>query len=326
MTTLKAQQYINDELRKPYPFVLGYWDKSREKVTLGSLFIFLAECQILTQLCNADAIDIVLNAESHKAIDVPEDSFRILDDRDKIDPALSVLKNIDSVRQIYLCDGELGFQALSLNLNNTHLIWPLIKQNYDTTLHIQKLWKANGRIKGLNFQQDIQQWASKLIRSHYGSYPLVGLHLKKLIEYDGKDSVSQAKQLVWYEFLLEANLKYKIKFILLGDDFIDPSIKELPNVTVANEIGADNFAKHIALLSKCSGFMGMMSSICNLVIFTDIPYTIFKNPTHNKDEMDVEIGNKDHYPFATQFQKVLRVHETKNLLLSELMHMPFIKG
>lgn len=323
---MKAEKYINDDgLRKSYPFVLGYWDQSSEKLALGTLLIFLVECQMLTLLCNADAIDIALNAESYNEANVPEGSFRILSESDNTDPAISILRNIDSVRQIYLCGGGLGFKALTLNLNSTHLIWPLVKHNYDTTLHIQKLWKIIGRIQSLNFNQDIQYWANNLLRSHFENYPLIGLHLKRIIGYDGNDMISQADQSIWYEFLLEASLQYKIKFILLGDDPVNPNIKRLPNVAIAREIGADNFAKHLALLSKCSGFMGMMSSICNFVIFSDIPYAIFKNPSHHKNEMDIEIGKKNYYPFANQFQKVFRAYETKNLLLSQLKGMPFVK-
>jgi hypothetical protein len=56
-----------------------------------------------------------------------------------------------------------------------------------------------------------------------------------------------------------------------------------------------------------------------------MPYAVFKNPTHHKEEMLDEIGKNDHYPFAHKFQKVLRTKETVNLLLAELDDMPFLK-
>ena len=133
-----------------------------------------------------------------------------------------------------------------------------------------------------------------------------------------------ANESVWYEFLTNAASQFDIQFLLLGDDPICGEIQALPHVTLARNIGADNFCKHLALLSECAGFMGMMSSIFNLALFSDLPYVVFKNPDHHRQEMILEIGINDHYPFATKYQKIIRENETSARLLEELRRMPFI--
>lgn len=319
------------QLRCSCPQVLGCWDKSLGGTTLGTLLIFLTECELVARLCNANSVDVAVDSASHGVQNILEGKFRLLDSNDGMDAALVVLGGIEIVKNIYVCGGNAGFQALASELTNTHLAWPLLGRTdlvtpYDTTLYVQALCQITGRFKPLKFHFILQEWAHKIMRDQFGQYPVVGLHLKQLIGYQGTDVISQADESVWCEFLSIVATQYKIKFLLLGDDPIGKCIQKLPNVALAREIGADNFAKHLALLSECAGFMGMMSAVCNLAIFSDIPYAIFKNPEHHKKEMLAEIGDKDFYPFATQFQRVLRIKETAALLLAELTRMPFTKG
>jgi hypothetical protein len=329
MTELKSQLDIK-HLRTPYPHLLGWWDRSLAGTTLGTLVVFLAECGLITRLCNASSVDIAVNAATHGVKNILEGDFRLLDSNDTMDAALSVLDGIEIVKHIYLCDGNIGFQALSLELTNTHLTWPLVERiylakPYDTTLYVQKLWKETGRFESLKFHSYLREWASKTIRNQFGQYPVVGLHLKQMTGFEGTGSISLADELVWGEFLSVVAGQYRIKFLLLGDDPVGKNIKQLPNIILAREIGADSFTKHLALLAECAGFMGMMSSVCNFALFSDIPYAIFKNPEHHKNEMLEELAGQNNYLFATQFQRVLRVKETPALLLAELARMPFAK-
>jgi hypothetical protein len=172
----------------------------------------------------------------------------------------------------------------------------------------------------------LRNWARATLRLFFNGAPIVGLHLKQVTGYLGDSPISLANESVWFEFLSEAAEKFEIKFLLLGSDPVSKNIQILPNVCLAQEIGADSFGKHLALLSECNCFMGMMSAICNLALFSDLPYCIFKNPDHHRLEMLAEIGSGDRYPFATPFQKVIRENETPERLLSELVSMPFAKA
>ena len=311
------------QFKKSYPSILGCWDKSLPDNVFGTLLIFLAESQLVAQTSNTKSIDIAIDAASHNIKNILEGEFRLLDIKDRIDSYLNALNGFKIIKNIYVCGGRSGFKALSISLKNTHLTWGLNERTYDSTLYIQELYKLTGKLQPLEFKRDLQQWARKLIQGECDKTPVVGLHLKQSINWKGPP-ISLANNSVWYKFLSSAASRYKIKFLVLGDDPLDINIKKLPNIIVANEIGAETFIQNLALLSECVGFMGMMSSICNYALFSNIPYIIFKNPQHHKEMMEKELRGENYYSFATEFQKVYLINETVDLLLSEFTDMPFI--
>ena len=319
-----------EQFWKPSSHVLGWWSRTLPGTTIGTLLIFLAECGLVARLCHAGAVDVAVDAQSHGIKNVLAGGWRCLDINECNDAALSVIAGIETVDKIYACGGDAGFQALSSQLAMTHMTWPLTGRSglpapYDTIKYVQALWKEAGQFAPLKFCPHLREWADETIWNQFGKRPTVGLHLKN-VPYQGAGPISLANKSVWCEFLSAASGQYEIGFLLLGDDPVEESIRKLPNVALASELGADSFGKHLALLGQCAGFMGMMSAVCNLALFSDIPYAIFKNPDHHRDEMLSEMGVNDHYPFATQHQKILRVNETTALLLAELARMPFIKG
>lgn len=284
----------------------------------------------MSLLSNSTTIDIAVNAESHGIVDLQDGVFRVLLGSDARDASLSILTGIENVGTIYLCGGVTGFLKLSDTLRNTHRSWPQesrfeVASTYDTTRYVQDLWSETGRFKPLRCQIALQNWACQAIRHQFGHGPVVAVHLKQTPNYQGADLISLANESVWMTFLIDVVHQFDIKFLLLGDDPVSENIRTLPNVSLARDIGADNFGKHLALLSVSAGFMGMMSSICNMALFSDIPYAIFKNPSHHRAEMLSEIGIDDHYSFATKFQRVIREHETSAGLYAEFVRMPFVK-
>ena len=155
-----AARSIITQLRRPYAQVLGWWNKSLPGTTLGTLLIFLAECGLVTRLCNSATVDIAVNAVSHGISNLPTGEFRLWESNETQDAALSILNGIDIVDKIYLCGGTEGFQALSKSLIKTHLCWPEadrfdLPSTYDTTQYVQELWRNAGRFRLLAFQTDL---------------------------------------------------------------------------------------------------------------------------------------------------------------------------
>jgi hypothetical protein len=316
--------------RRTDAHVLGYWNKSLPGTTLGTLMIFLAECRLIAKYCNSGLLDVAVDAESHGITKVLVGEYRCLNGIECEDAALSFLLGMECVDKVYACGGFKGFEALSSQLASTHSVWPLLDRvklpaPYDTTKYIQVLFKEIGHIEPLKFTSYYREWADQTIQKHFDGLAVVGLHLKN-VHYQGVASISLADASVWHTFLSKVNHACNIGFLLLGDDPVNEAILKLPNVCLAREAGADSFGKHMALLGQCDGFMGMMSALANMALFSFMPYAIFKNPDHHRDEMLLEIGTTDHYSFATEEQKVLRVNETPEILMSELERMSFIKG
>ncbi len=303
--------------------LLAFWNKALPGTTLGTSLIFLAESNLISKIYGLDVMDIAIDARAHNIKNILEGEFRVLHSSDTRDAALSVFESLEKVNKIFLCGGHQGFKNLAREMDGSHLIWPKEgRVGYDTTIIVQELFKQVGVFEPLQFRPELIQWAKDALGDVSEGKPIVGLHLKSSFDNASVGEISLADQDAWYEFISKIAPKSNVKFILLGDDIIKNKIYNLPNVIQANKLGANNFAKHLALLSLCQGFMGMMSSLCNLVLFSEIPYTIFKNPGHHKDEMMAEIGLRDQYSFATEHQKIFRINETVEVLLKSFSSMP----
>jgi hypothetical protein len=104
--------------------------------------------------------------------------------------------------------------------------------------------------------------------------------------------------------------------MLIGNEPIDPQITQLPNVLVTRNYGSD-LSRDLALIQTSYIFMGMSSGPCSMAVFSGTPYVIYKNPDHDVEEMALELGTNIRFPFATPFQKFLRILETPEGLMSE---------
>jgi ADP-heptose:LPS heptosyltransferase len=78
-----------------------------------------------------------------------------------------------------------------------------------------------------------------------------------------------------------------------------------------------NISRDLALISQAAIFMGMSSGPCNIAIFSDTPFIIYKNPDHDVEEMKLELGKNNRFVFSTASQKFLRIFETVENLIQE---------
>lgn len=316
------------KLLMPSGGVFAIWNKSAKGASLGTLLILIAECNLICSICRANKFDVAVHAPSHGIFDLRQGEFRALRDDDIRDGALSLLESVQGAGKIFLCADTLAFDSLSSRMPTSYFRWSFAgRLDYDSTKYVNFLSNYVGFNANITFKPSIKRWARKIYRSFLlNGYPTIGLHLKKVSGTDPAKVLSSAQQDVWCEFLLMATKKHKVNFLLLGDDPVITEIKFIPNIFSAQEAGAINFGLQMAILSECSGFMGMMSAICNMAIFSPMPYAIFKNPEHHKNEMIAELGYGNSYPFANIHQRIIRSHETINLLDIELERMPFIVG
>ena len=141
----------------------------------------------------------------------------------------------------------------------------------------------------------------------------VVVHLKNNPREQG---CSNANFDAWFTFFERCVLRYDVKFILVGNETTDQRILGLPNVLVAQGVEG-NLSRELALIQTALAFMGMASGPCNMAVFSDVPYVIFKNPDHHVRETALELGQADRFPFAVGFQKLLREFETADRLMSE---------
>lgn len=301
--------------------LLAWWDKAIEGTSIGTLIIFIEECLLYSKENNVSQIDIALNYTVHTAKKLDNSSFWI-SNIDNEDACINFLRQIKKIKNIYLFKDQDSYQLNKIKFNDTHLHWPITqrlnKSNvYDSTLYVKNLWIKNNEIEKIEFKLRYTNKINKILKKYVNNQLIIAVHLKNIKTINEEISISLANQKVWFEFLKYESDNSNTLFLLIGEDNVSEEITKLPNVIIARNMIETNFCSNVCLLSVCDGFMGMMSSFANYVIFSSIPYLLFKNPEHHQREMFMEIGDENRYIFSTEKQKILRVNETINILKEE---------
>ena len=295
--------------------LLGWW----RGAPLGTLLVFLAECRAIQRAAGASALDIAIDG-------TPPNQFQELHNlgiQQGQTAALSLLAATDGINRVFAVAGADGYRALCREAQHGTRFWPEPEHpglDYDTTERVQKLWRESGDAPLLKLRAPWLNQATERVMRRFDRKPVVSLHLKNVAS-SGLGSASAANQTVWADFLRRTPDVSDAVFVLVGDDPVSEEIASLPHVALGRDLGAASFAEHLALIAVSNGFMGMMSALCNMALFSRIPYTIFKNPSHHREEMLREIGAADHYCFATPDQKIYRVDETPDFLFAEFHRM-----
>ena len=235
---------------------------------------------------------------------------------------LSTLLDLKGIDTCYRA-GSLAAVKDFLSQNpNSFLTWPsldLLEEHgyldypYGTTLNIQRFYRQHQKIPVVSVKTQLQKWALDFIEEYVAPHRAVVVHLKN---NPRKPNGSNAKFDEWLAFFEASVDLHDVKFILIGNEEVDPRIRRLPNVLVTKNIG-NSLAQDLALIQTSFAFLGMASGPCNMAIFSNVPYVIYKHPNHHAEEMELELGKGERFPFATPRQKFKRVFETCEDLKSE---------
>lgn len=293
--------------------VLGVWDLRAAEITLGGLLLFVEELLIAARRrFLPEAYDIAVVRNENR---VTGDGVASLTKENcEGHPALSVLFELAGTRRFFLIEEN----ALSKFVeDNSYDIWPTKSMKpayrYGTTIFVQKFFKEQKFIPYLSCGLQARKRALDFYQKHAAPYLPVVVHLKNNPRHQNQ---SNANLPAWFEFFARCRLREKMKFILIGNEDPGPKIRGLSNVVLSRDHG-DDLGRDLALIEMAFLFMGMASGPCNLAIFSDVPYLIFKNPDHHAQEMKLELGDEDHFVFAKAAQKMLCVVETGAILVRE---------
>lgn len=312
--------------------VLGLWDLRAEPVTLGGLLFMVEELLAQAVIHDAEMAGVCFIGDlSHR---LPR-SESLLDDGamrelDSVTCAhsvlLSMLLDLQGVKACYLAKSLTAVKDFVSQKPSTYLIWPSldavdeegqIKHAYGTTFFLQQFYKKHGWIPSISMKPRHTRWALDFIENHVAPFLPVVVHLKNNPNEVG---CSNAKFEAWLNFFESSIDRYEVKFVLIGNEAIDERIEQLPNVVVTQALDG-TLSRDLALIQVAYLFMGMSSGPCNMALFSDVSYVIYKNPDHHPEQMALELGEADHFPFATPFQRFLRVFETKENLISAFHHL-----
>ena len=297
--------------------VMGIWDLRLQPMSLGGLVILAAEMIMQKNIHNAPSA--LLGIIGNESGDLCNENFQ-----SKM-PLLSIIKNIEGIDDsVRFFDNHIKFcEYLALH-GDEYIIWPktdgqsLINYQYGTTFATQEFYQKNKCIPYLNFKEKVQGWAIKFMRDHVLPRIPVVVHLKNK---QGESGCSNADFDVWLAFMVSCHTQYEdIVFMIIGNNELDRRFFNLPNVIVTKEFGT-SLVQELTLLNSAYMFMGMASGPATMSLFSEIPYMIYKNPGHDAQQMDLEIGTSDHFSFATSKQKMVRIVETPENLLANFQKL-----
>lgn len=289
--------------------ILGLWDENINPLNLGGFLIFLEELAIQRLLHKIPISDVfVLKQKDDKKISAQQQVLT--------SSLLSLAESMKGVVHEYEVN---SYKEVARALpDGSSIIWPergeskQKKHTFDSTLYIQKFYHKTKHIPYLLCKPHILAWVDAFIKNNVLPRKPIVVHLKN----NQKDRLSNADFGDWFAFMSFAVKKYDVSFILIGNESIPAKIAKLPQVYLARKFGSTLFYD-LGLITRAFLFMGMASGPCNMAIFSPVPYLIFKDPDHHSEEMEKELGDRDYFPFATSYQKLLRVNQSAHMLKTE---------
>ena len=304
--------------------IMGVWDIEKSKPNLGDLLIFVEELKMQQIIEKAEYIDMCFVGDVSQALSMKKvygtESMPTPLSKEycKGPPILTALLDLDCMDLCYQCDFFEILQEFVHNSSCLYKVWPLMDgqggqdHNYGTTLYTQSFFDKHSFIPYLSCKEEVIRWAMEFLQNHvFPDMPVV-IHLKN---NPNEENCSNANSDVWFSFFKACNLHYDVKFILIGNEEIDSRILDLPNTLLASAFGS-GLSRDLALIQTAYIFMGMASGPCQMAIFSDVAYVIYKNPDHHAKEMQLEMGSEDRFSFGSSLQRLLRVFETQEELMS----------
>ena len=314
---------------EPEKKILGIWNIDVSPLTLGGLILFIEELQIQQIIHKIDSVELCIIGKGIRTArsytvrnygDITSDLAGICDPHIiRQVSTIPIIRDFSNISRCYLVSSYTEFQRVFNKKHNSYILWPDIKTKknndykYSNTRYTQQFFLDNGYIPYIKCKGDSLNWAKQFLNRNVHPSVMVVIHLKN---NENAKNCSNADFEAWFGFFEHYTENIEIKFILIGNEPIDPRILTLPNVIVTKN-HESNISRDLALINQAAIFMGMSSGPCNLAIFSDTPFIIYKNPDHDVEEMKLELGKNIRFPFSTASQKFLRVFETMENLIQE---------
>lgn len=310
--------------------VFGIWDLRLSPMSLGGLLILVAELKMQCKIRGIESADVCIVGDTARLISSkhtqPNGGPVILLDSEacKGSPLLSMLLDMEGIGACYLYSTVAALKDSVQAGSCQHVAWPPLSDygvsshRYASTIYAQRFYREQGFVSHLSCKAKHIRYAAHFIERNVAPSVPVVVHLKNNPRERG---CSNADFDAWFTFFQECSSRYSdVKFILVGNEAIDQRILDLPNVLAARSFES-NLSRDLTLIQTAFAFMGMASGPCTMAVFGKVPYVILKNPNHDVEQMALELGEADRLPFAMGFQKILRVFETGDCLMSEFEHL-----
>lgn len=316
--------YGEDERR-----ILGIWDGRIAPPSLGGLLILIEELQIQCYVHQAKIADLaVLHCPGTRIFPQPgfveKSSSWVADDvRSRVGGIFSALQAVADIEKWFQFESFGELQVFIDQCRESYVVWPHlhergeVRHEYSHTINVQRFYTGHGFIPQLRCRPDALRRGMEFLKYYISPALPVVVHLNTISH---EDPSSLADLEAWYTFFAACRNRFDVSFILIGDDEPGQQFRRLSNVLITRDVGAD-LGLDLALIPAAFMFMGTASGPCQMALFCDVPYLIYKNPNHHPKDMEREVGYQDHFPFANKFQKFLRVFSTSDQLMSDFSEL-----
>lgn len=307
--------------------ILGVWDLRAAPLSFGGPLFLLEEMLTQAAIHNAESEGLCFLGDT-KGSSVSSFMSDVIG-AGPISPAAvknsTLLTTLLSLRGIEKCYGAASASSLR-NLMSRNggdwLAWPPLPSDEKPVIHeygmstfIKGFHRQFGSIPFLHSKPETLRRAFRFLKARVLPTAPVVVHLKNNPRETGCSNAAQHEWAAFFDSCLD---RHDVKFLLIGNEGIAESISKLSNVVVARNYDLQ-LPEELALIELSFLFMGMASGPCTFALFGETPYLIYKNPEHHAKEMEKELEGHDHFSFAKPFQKVLRVNESTEQLLSQFL-------
>lgn len=297
--------------KRGQPSILGLWDARAQAPGLGGLIVLVAEAQARAAQLHGGVAGICFVDGGRGGPMRPVEA-----DGAPLGGVLLAFKGIDRLYRAPDLDAAREFMSAS---SGAIVPWPaldtadhrgLLTRPYGDSRPLQQMHREGVRIPAVEMKSPHVQWALELYDRRVAPRLPVVVHLKNA---PGGKGESNADFDAWHGFLEACRDRADVAFLLIGNEPVDPRISGLPNVLQTRALGA-SLPGELALIQTAFAYMGMASGPCAMAMFGPAPYLLFKNPGHHEEQMALELGGAERFPFARPGQKLLRVRETRDNL------------
>ncbi len=291
-TAAASMQDMLDRVRREGA-VHSVWDLAVERISLGGMLLLRQEAELLAQLGGVRTLILHIAGED---IDARQ--------RQLVECTWKSSYSVE-LRFERFCSPDYAWPSAAIGRSGFSY------QFFDRVALLAAALRQ--RPPQLQWPSEITKQARDLISRYRGR--VVAVHLKNVADQGPEQS--NANQAAWAEFFARSARPGALNFVLLGSDATHSSVTAVPGIERAVDLGVP-LEIQLALAGHADGFLGMASGICAAAVLSQSPYILFKHPTHHIDEMQRELGESEHFPFAGLHQQVWRRADTVDRLVRAL--------
>lgn len=307
--------------------LFGIWDLEIEKLSIGGGIIFIEELNIFAQLNGVQNFDICIVGDfsNHISPDMVETANAITFTKPEKCIKNICIKMLLGFKNVSSCKLFKTYHDLLLYLEKQgdFVCHPEMSSDgkvsfydYSDTTVTQEYYTKTKQLHNLSLKTPFLKIAYQIMNTYASDAIPISIHLKNSEWRPGITDWYNAILKEWEAFFKKAESNPKVKFFLIGNDPLPDVFSKMQNVIITNNIGS-NLLIDLAIIQLSYAFLGVASGPCQMAIYNEMPYVIYKNPEGHQKRMQRELGDRNQFSFSSPYQKLLREHETGEGIFSE---------